>query len=506
MKRIIIRAGMTPFEQFDAPYLMKHNSIGGNVGNLIYQYSIFRTLMTEGTTITPDYYYYDEERADEINANFDLYVIPLADAFRKEFVPTLRKYTRLIKKLKIPVVVIGVGLRAPFEPDLDGGFPFDEDVKAFVSAVLERSSMLGLRGEITSKYLTRLGFREGIDHRVIGCPSMYAFGRDLHIRETNITPESMITVNSSRLAPQNVLDFITRGMEEYPNHYFIPQWMKELKLTYTGTHPIADLSVTNYPVKMSDPAYMNDRVRFFLNAQTWFDFIGQADLSFGARLHGNITATLAGTPSILIPKDARMRELTDYHQLTHIWANDIKADTQLSDVVANADFQSPVRVQARNFDNFVDFLNVNDLEHIYQETNYPENVPFDRQMAQAELLPPVQPISGVSLEEAVARFERFFPEQVKKIADTQIKAKEKLAEKDKKIADAQKQAKAQLAEKDKKIKALQKQTTTTQKDQEIAALKAQLAAQTKKMKHQQGTLNRKAVRAALKTADLFAKK
>ncbi len=46
MKRIIIRAGMTPFEQFDAPYLMKHNSIGGNVGNLIYQYSIFRTLMT----------------------------------------------------------------------------------------------------------------------------------------------------------------------------------------------------------------------------------------------------------------------------------------------------------------------------------------------------------------------------------------------------------------------------------------------------------------------------
>ncbi len=264
--------------------------------------------------------------------------------------------------------------------------------------------------------------------------------------------------------------------------------MKELKLTYTGTHPIADLSVTNYPVKMSDPAYMNDRVRFFLNAQTWFDFIGQADLSFGARLHGNITATLAGTPSILIPKDARMRELTDYHQLTHIWANDIKADTQLSDVVANADFQSPARVQARNFDNFVDFLNVNDLEHIYQETNYPENVPFDRQMAQAELLPPVQPISGVSLEEAVARFERFFPEQ------------------EKKIADAQKQAKAQLAEKDKKIKALQKQTTTTQKDQEIAALKAQLAAQTKKMKHQQGTLNRKAVRAALKTADLFAKK
>lgn len=472
MKRIIIRAGMTPFEQFDAEYLMKHNSIGGNVGNLIYQYSIFRTLMTEGTTITPDYYYYEEERADEINANFDLYVIPLADAFRKEFVPTLRKYTKLIKKLKIPVVVIGVGLRAPFEANLNDGFSFDEDVKAFVSAVLERSSMLGLRGEITSKYLTRLGFREGIDHKVIGCPSMYAFGRDLKIRETNITKDSMIGVNSSRLAPQNVLNFMTRGMEEYPNHYFIPQWMKELRLTYTGTHPIADLSVTNYPVKMSDPTYMNDRVRFFLNAQTWIDFLKEADFSFGARLHGNITATLAGTPSILIPKDARMRELTDYHQLTHIWANDITDSTRLSDVIESADFQSPTRVQARNFDNFVEFLNTNDLEHIYKETNYPENVPFDREMAKAELLPVVKPITGISIEEAVSRFESYFPAE------------------EQKIVAAQKRDKAKMAEKDKKIKSLQ----------------GKLNSQTKEMKHQQGTLNRKAVRMALKTADLFAKK
>ena len=144
---------------------------------------------------------------------------------------------------------------------------------------------------------------------------------------------------------------------------------------------------------------MNDRVRFFLNAQTWIDFLKEADFSFGARLHGNITATLAGTPSILIPKDARMRELTDYHQLTHIWANDITDSTRLSDVIESADFQSPARVQARNFDNFVEFLNTNDLEHIYKETNYPENVPFDREMAKAELLPVVKPITGISIEQ-----------------------------------------------------------------------------------------------------------
>ncbi len=323
MKNILIRSGMSPFDTFDATEVIAKNGIGGNVGNLVYQYSIFRNLMTEDTIITPDYYNYDPARADEINEKYDAYVIPLADAFREQFVPALRKYTKLIKQLKIPVYVIGVGLRAPFEPKLNEGFSFDEDVKAFVSAVLEKSNMIGLRGEITSKYLSRLGFREGIDHTVIGCPSMYAFGRELNIRKTNITKDSIVSVNSSKLSQKNVLDFITRSLEDYPNHYFIPQWMKELVLTYVGAPSLEDSS-DNYPVNMSDSLYKNNRVRFFLNVPTWLDFLKQADLSFGARLHGNITATIAGTPSILIPKDARMRELTEYHGLTHVWWNDME--------------------------------------------------------------------------------------------------------------------------------------------------------------------------------------
>ncbi|TWT27853.1 polysaccharide pyruvyl transferase family protein [Planomicrobium sp. CPCC 101110] len=455
MKNILMRAGMTPFEKFDAPHIMMNNSIGGNVGNLVYQYSVYRTLMTENTTITPDYYDYDPKYADEINEKYDAYVIPLADAFREEFVPSLRKYTKLIKKLKIPVFVIGVGLRAPFEPKLNEGFSFDEDVKEFVKAVLEKSSIIGLRGEITSKYLTRLGFREGIDHTVIGCPSMYAFGRELNIRETNITKDSIVSVNSSRLSPKNVLDFITRGMEEYPNHYFIPQWMKEMKLVYAGAPAIAPSS-SNYPVKMSDPTYMNDRVRYFLNVPTWLDFLRTADLSFGARLHGNITATIAGTPSILIPKDARMRELAEYHQLTHVMAHDITDQTRLSDLVETVDFQAPTKRQGKNFDHFIDFLNKNDIDHIYKNTLTPSIVPMDEKLSKIELLEPIKTISGISLAEAVERWETLYPLEEEKAAKSQKELKNKLAEKDKLI------------------------------------------------KKYKGTLNRKSVRMALKTADLFS--
>lgn len=457
MKNILIRSGISPLDTFNAPHMISKNSIGGNVGNLVYAYSVYRTLMTEGTTITPDYYVIDDKKADEINEKYDCYVIPLADAFRNDFVTSLRKYTKLIKKLKIPVIVVGVGLRAPFEPKLNERFPFDDDVKAFVSAVLEKSNMIGLRGQITSDYLSRLGFKEGIDHKVIGCPSMYTFGRELNIRKTNITKDSMVCVNSSRLSPKNVLDFISRSMDEFPNYYFIPQWLREMKLVYAGAPPLADSS-SNYPVKMTDSTYMNDRVRFFLNVPTWLDFIGKADLSFGARLHGNITATIAGTPSLLIPKDARMRELAEYHSLTNVPANEITDETNLFDLIEKVDFQSPTKKQAKNFDNYIDFLNDNGLEHIYQDNLNPTKVPLEEKLSHIQLQSPLRPISACSLEEIAERWENYYS-----IEEQKFKKKEK-------------------------------------------ALKSKIAKKDKRIKYLEGTLNRKAARTALKFADMFGKK
>jgi hypothetical protein len=406
MKNILIRTGISPLDNFDPAYMIVHNSIGGNVGNLVYAYGVFRTLMTEGTRMTPSYYDDKPGNIEAINEGYDCFVLPLADAFRKGFVKEMRRLTSVIRKLKIPVVIIGAGLRAPFEPHLNEGFPFDDDVKAFISAVLEKSAIIGVRGEITSAYLSRLGFREGVDHMVIGCPSMYAFGDQLHIRRTTITPESMVCVNSSPLSPDNVRAFITRSMKQFPNNYFIPQWLSEMRLTYLGFPPLSSQKA-NYPGKMSDAPYMTDRVRFFLNIPTWMDFLKQADLTFGSRLHGNMTSVIAGTPSLLIPKDARMRELADYHHLTHIMADQLTDRTNLLDVIQQCDFQEPEKYQKENFDRFIRFLDLNRLDHIYKRDNPPQSVPLDREMAKIKLQPPIRPISACDLTEMVRRWETY---------------------------------------------------------------------------------------------------
>lgn len=460
---------MSPLDVFTAPHIINKNSIGGNVGNLIYAYGVYRTLLTEDTVIDADYYSRDSKKANQINENYDCYIIPLADAFRESFVNELREYTRLIKKLKIPVIVVGVGLRAPFEPKLNEGFSFDEDVKNFVDAVLEKSNMIGVRGQITADYLTKLGYKAERDLTVIGCPSMYTFGRQLNIRDLNLDANSRVCVNSSRLSPDNVLDFIDRSKNEFSNYVFIPQWMKELELTYSG---ISELKyVSNYPSNRNHEIYKNNNVRFFLNAPSWLKFMKESDFSFGARLHGNVTATIAGTPSLIIPKDARMRELADYHKLTSVWWNDIDENTNIQSIIEKSDFNSPETVQEKNFDHFIDFLDKNDLKHIYKNNLDLNDAPLDRMAQPLAQIDPVQSITSCNIDEALERSEDYYKVKINKWKTTSDNAKRRISLKNKEIESLL--------------------TKENLKDKEI--------------KYLRGTLNRKSVKFTLNVVNKFSR-
>ncbi len=378
MKKIYMRAGMAPTELFSPYEVLTQNILGANVGNLLYQYSVCRTLYTQDTEIITNRYRYNLTDKDiaRINEECSCFVIPLADAFRDTFVDELRKITAIVKKLTIPCVVVGVGLRAPFEPKLDEGFKFDNDVKEFVKAVLEKSSMLGLRGEITSEYLTTLGFKEGRDHTVIGCPSLYAAGRELIIRDTTINQFSKISVNSSSTTPYNVQQFTFNNAARFQDSTFIPQIVKELSTLYSGKH-FTSAAHSIYPSTIADDFYKNNKIKYFLNAFSWFDFLKTVDLSFGSRLHGTIAGLLSGTPSIVIPKDARIRELSAYHNMNKFDASSINPTDNILDLIEGMDFKQPCKVHAANFDHFIDFLEANGLEHIYKEDRDLKVVPYD---------------------------------------------------------------------------------------------------------------------------------
>ncbi|MBQ6038603.1 MAG: polysaccharide pyruvyl transferase family protein [Bacteroidaceae bacterium] len=183
-KRILVRAGFDPLKDYKPLDFLNKNLVGDNLGNLLFAYGAMNVLWTENSSIKQMYdkSHYSDEEVDYINNNFDVFVMPMADAFRTSYITQLKSYTSLIQKLKIPVIVLGIGFRTTYEPQFCITPELDSIVKQFVSAVLEHSSKLGLRGEITATYLSKLGFKEDRDYVPIGCPSLYTYGNKPHIR------------------------------------------------------------------------------------------------------------------------------------------------------------------------------------------------------------------------------------------------------------------------------------------------------------------------------------
>lgn len=365
MKKYLMRSGINPLEYKTPKDLIGKDFIGTNPGNLIYAYGIYRNLVSENVEIHSDNYAINFSEIEYINNNYDGYIIALADAIRSDFMGQLRLLTKMIKQLDIPVYLIGMGIRAPYNVDHETlSFDFDDTVREFVKAVLEKSEIVGLRGKITAQYLSNLGFIEGKDHIAIGCPSMYTFGPNLKIKNSEIlTDTSLITTNLSKPAPKSVKKYISNIHHNYKKATFLPQGYDEFKLLYSGSSTFFS---EDYPSSLEDIQYSTGNPKFFLNAPTWIDFMKTVDFSFGTKLHGNITATIAGTPSITIPLDARMRELVEYHNLTSLELEKFDDSKTLQQLISEADIHAPEEKQKENYEKFIDFLKANHLEPVVQ--------------------------------------------------------------------------------------------------------------------------------------------
>lgn len=401
MKKILMRGGVHPSIKKTDEEVLKQDFIGGNSGNLIFAHGLVRNLTTQTVEVVMDNYLAETLSPEYINETYEAFIIPLADAFRPDFEEKLKRMTIFIKKLKIPVHLVGAGLKMNYNPKKDElYFPHDKTVKEFISAVLDHSNMVGLRGQITAQYLTNLGFKEGTDHVAIGCPSMYTYGENLAIREVDVTDDMQISTNRSKPAPKNVLKYINDIHEKYKNTSFIPQGLDELKLLYTGR---PSFSIPDYPSELTDLGYSDGGAKFFINAIDWIEHLRNKDFSFGTKLHGNITATIAGTPSITIPIDARMQELVEFHNLAALRPEEINEKDQLFDLIEKVDLNSAERVQKKNYQYFIDFLRTNKLEYTYQNSDNYKKTPYDLLTKESPINPGIKGINDCSISEITNR-------------------------------------------------------------------------------------------------------
>ncbi len=402
VRRILLRSGKSPFTVLPIEDALHQNVIATNAGNLIFSDAAHKILSMPGTEVVSNGMSKDVAAAHRINEEFDAFVVPLANAFRPSFERQLKVLTRLISRLRIPVVVLGVGAQAGLNYNAERLAPIAPTVKEFVSAVLDRSASIGVRGEFTEQYLKDLGFR---DVEVIGCPSLFLHGDTLPIRTGDaLTHDSRISVNGSHSALRNkrLAALLKRTYADYPDLRFIGQNLSEARQLHWRDMSDPNSSVTSIPTHPSHPLYRDDKVRVYVDPITWIRELSAFDFSFGSRIHGNIAALLAGTPSTVICADARTLELARYFEIPHFKISELPEDMAAADLYAAADFGPLVKGHKERFLRFTGFLAKNGLANTFEHGD--GGAEFDARMAELAFPPAVRPWNTADLDSVSNRF------------------------------------------------------------------------------------------------------
>jgi hypothetical protein len=400
MKDILIRAVPSPLEAISPKDAWKLNAYHNNSGNVAFPFGLFRNLTTKDVNVVSDWYGNKLPDPDFVNENYSMYILPMANDFGGHFANEMKRITKFIKQLKIPVVVVGIGGAFSANPDFSGTRPFDKVTRDFVDAVLERSSRLGLRGEITGQYLKALGYKEGEHYQVIGDPTLYNLGSQLKIRDFNYSDDMKIAFNMTPKAPQAALKFLNKLPEQFSDAVYVPQDMGEFAKIYSGMMDVTANTVRdkvdNFPNKLTDTVYQNGNIKFFLNAPKWIEYMEDIDLSIGTRIHGNVLPTHAGTPTLTMMYGSRLKELAEFHHLPRIEASKVDPEMSLEKLVENVDFHEPERYHTQNFENYMSFLADNGIEHQYRLNDDKVELEFDRQLKQVQLMDAVTPMTALT--------------------------------------------------------------------------------------------------------------
>ena len=408
MTRILLRSSKYPWTAVSAEQALAQNTIANNAGNLVFGQAVHRILSVPGTEIVPDSYLSGRPGADDhyaarINAEYDAFVVPLANAFRPAFADNLKRMTRIIRKLEIPVVVVGVGSQQPLKGADAREDPIAVEVKDFMAAVLDRSASVGVRGEATASYLKELGFGDShVD--IIGCPSVFFNGPSPRVekRVEALDPGSRISLNISPYV-KAMAPIAASHLERYANLVYVPQVRDDLALMLWGEQkePVKNPGM---PVHTGHPLYLQDRMRFPLDPRTWIEHLRGFEFSFGTRIHGNIAAILAGTPAMVLAHDSRTLELAEYHQIPYRRITELPQGVDAAELYAETDYTGFHAGLPERFARYTAFLERNGLAHIHQDGQ--ANTEFDDLLGAAGLPPMVGTVMGEGPEARAAFLSR----------------------------------------------------------------------------------------------------
>ena len=418
-KHYLICSGGVPLGNYTLGDYLSGRVYIGNTGNFLFINAVVKSLMVDDSVdFWPTFYrfQFSNEEVEFANKNYDAFVMPLADAFRKDNIENLKGLTKFIRRLTVPCYVIGVGFRAPFNYQLEQNEELDSAVREFCHAVLEKSSIIGVRGVNTGNYLEQLGFKWEKDFTVIGCPSVSVLLSGKRVT-ASINYRKLLLITNT-LAPQNVSQAIINMVSDWSNVTVVAQKQMELEDIYLGKfsrilNKGSKSIVENvFGEELYKQLYNNGQIKAFSNLHSWLSEIAENDLCVSTRFHGAIAAMAAGIPTVIVPFDARMREMAEYHQLPAISFDQIR-NQNIAELISTVDTNSYLSVWEKNKEHYIQFLIKNGIDNIYIRDFSNGQVPYDRTIGKVEWKSSPLNFSEIGITDKFKRFFSFYGGKVR---------------------------------------------------------------------------------------------
>lgn len=360
MTRILIRAGKSPFASISAYETFDRNVIGNNNGNLLFSSAAHKLLAADGVTVKAHGFNFSAAQAPKVSAEFDVFVLPLANAFRLGFEPQLKRITEFVKNLSIPTVMLSGGAQSGADGTFDNLKPMEGTVKEFCRAVLKTSSHITVRGERTADYIRGLGINDVL---VVGCPSMTMNGPAHQVRELQTKERYNLAYNIE--SSKDLLGELIESIEKQHDATYFPQDMSTFEQMLWGVEKFKLNRDSRLPLRMSHAQFKSNKAEFHIDPSTWIRRMKDFDLSFGPRIHGNVIPILAGTPSVVFAHDSRTLELAEYHEIPHFNPSEVEKVCELEEVINRIDYTKFNAGHSARFEKVQNFLNQNGVTTIY---------------------------------------------------------------------------------------------------------------------------------------------
>jgi len=281
----------------------------------------------------------------------------------------LSYYTEIIKKLDMPTYAFSLGIQ-DYVKDISELKNIHPSVTELLTEVSKRSKNIGVRGHYTAALLYKNGFKNVYP---IGCPTLFMQGNEnLQVEKGGNFNKSLVVFHRT-IAPhiQKFISEITLlGQDFLDESVFTSNFPDDTKIREIEMKHYRNQE--NHAVTLES---IKNKGIFPQSFEEWFNIIGKQDFVFGPRLHGCISAIIQSVPALMIARDLRVKEISEFFNIPYLSRVELQGQS-LKELYNKADFSLFNSQYKNRYQNFVSFLNDNKVRHNLKVSNPSTNMQY----------------------------------------------------------------------------------------------------------------------------------